>query len=97
MMSDSVVLPALCLTHTQSLTLSLPFSLYLAVNHGAIRTVVDVLRLPGQVSHTETAAMSALLLHGALHGGIGRLCEASGKTTLSLFRSLSKFVCGKKS
>lgn len=48
-----------------------PLSLSLAVNHGTVRTVVDMLRVPGQVSHTEAIAMPALLLHGALHGGSG--------------------------
>lgn len=46
-------------------------SLSPAVNHGTVRTVVDMLRVPGQVSHTEAIAMPALLLHGALHGGSG--------------------------
>lgn len=65
------------LTHSLSLCLSLS----LAVNHGTVRTVVDMLRVPGQVSHTEAIAMPALLLHGALHGGSGRLCAAPGKIT----------------
>jgi len=41
----------------------------MSVSHGAVRAAADVLRLPGQIPHPQAAAMPALLLHGALHGG----------------------------
>lgn len=55
------------------------FCIFLPVSHGAIRAAADVLRLPGQVPHPQAAAMPALLLHGALHGGPGGLCATTGE------------------
>jgi len=54
----------------------------MSVSHGAVRAAADVLRLPGQIPHPQAAAMPALLLHGALHGGPGGLCATAGKAII---------------
>ena len=39
------------------------------VRHGSVRPAVDVLHLLGPLPEPKAAAMPALLLHGAVHGG----------------------------
>ena len=49
------------------------------VRHGAVRPVADVLHLPGPLPEPEAAAMPALLLHGAVHGGARGLRKETSK------------------
>lgn len=61
------------------LVLSFISSIY--SNHGTIRAIVDVLRVPWPVPHPETATLSAQFLYGALYGGPHRLRAPSGKVS----------------
>lgn len=47
--------------------------------HGALWTVINVLRMLGPVSQSKIVAVSAFILHGTMHGRPGRLCAAAGQ------------------
>ena len=43
--------------------------------NGSIWPAPDLLRLLGPVQKSKVVTMSTFLLHGTLHGGLGRLCQ----------------------
>ena len=61
------------------------------VRHGSVRPAVDVLHLLGPLPEPKAAAMPALLLHGAVHGGARGLRQETSKGT-RLFNPMQHFL-----
>ena len=64
------------------------------VRHGAVRPVVDVLHLPGSLPEPEAAAMPALVLHGAVHGGARGLRQETSKCAREIVYPHASFPSG---